>query len=98
MTFSVRILLDHPVVDVVVAPLPPPVDGDDGADDGDGDEDPGEHGNDDHEDAQRDAVSVVIIGGATCKKLEWHRSRRLREPHAGSRILGQACLGIRPIC
>ena len=72
MTFSVRILLDHPVVDVVVAPLPPPVDGDDGSDDGDGDEDPGEHGNDDHEDAQRDAVSVVIVGGATCKKLEWH--------------------------
>ena len=62
----VSIPLDHPVVDAVVAPLPPPVDGDDGADDEDGDEDPGEHSHHDHEDAQGDAVLFTIAIGATC--------------------------------
>ena len=57
--------MDHPVVDVVVAPLPPPVDGDDGSDDGDGHEDAGEHGHHDHEDAQRHAVTVAVAVGAT---------------------------------
>ena len=57
--------MDHPVVDVVVAPLPPPVDGDDGSDDGDGHEDAGEHGHHDDEDAQRHAVTFAVAVRAT---------------------------------
>ena len=88
--------LDHPVVDVVVAPLPPPVYRDDGADDGDGDEDPGEHGHHDNEDAQRDAVPVIIAVGATCRKYnaDMVMLARLRESHAGSRNMAKVFLVI----